>query len=148
LALQEIAGKAEVRNSLELNALAQRLAVVAGTPACSIDAMPLGPNRLGEAFRHAIGAIDLDTAHRVLLYRQFDRSALMPIGMFYESANARLAGLRILPNLLPPSYRRNAASQQARPPAEPEKAAAAAVEEASAHATERADAELFGTLRD
>src|SRR5690606_9630826 len=81
-------------------------------------------------------------------YRQFDRSALMPIGMFYESANARLAGLRILPNLLPPSYRRNAASQQARPPAEPEEAAAAAVEEASAHATERADAELFGTLRD
>src|SRR5690606_30393188 len=116
LALQEIAGKAEVRNSAELNALAQRLAVVAGTPAWRTDAMPPGPTRIGEAFRHALASIDLDTVHRVLVYRQFDRAALAPIGMFYETANARLVGLRILPNLLPPSYRRNAASQQVQPP--------------------------------
>ncbi|HEX7770297.1 MAG TPA: DUF1631 family protein, partial [Dokdonella sp.] len=131
LALQEIAGKAEVRNSLELNAFAQRLAVVAGTPTWSIDAMPLGPARLGEAFRHALGPIDLDAEHRVLLYRQFDRAALLPIGMFYETANARLIGLRILPHLLPPSYRRSAAAQQASPPVDPEGAARASVEAAS-----------------
>lgn len=148
LALQEIAGKAEVRNSLDLNALAQRLAVVAGTPAWAIDAMPLGPTQLAEAFRHSLGSIDLDSAHRVMLYRQFDRAALAPIGMFYETANTRLVGLRILPNLLPPSYRRNAAAQQAKPPADPDAGAPSPVDEASEHATERADAELFGTLRD
>jgi hypothetical protein len=148
LALQEIAGKAEVRNSLDLNALAQRLAVVAGTPTWAIDSMPLGPTQLAEAFRHALGSIDLDSAHRVLLYRQFDRAALLPIGMFYETANARLVGLRILPNLLPPSYRRNAAAQQSKPPADPEAGTPNAVDEANEHATERADAELFGTLRD
>lgn len=148
LALQEIAGKAEVRNSLDLNALAQRLAVVAGTPTWAIEAMPLGPTQLAEAFRHSLGSIDLDSAHRVLLYRQFDRAALLPIGMFYETANARLVGLRILPNLLPPSYRRNAAAQQAKSPADPDAGAPNAVDEASEHATERADAELFGTLRD
>lgn len=145
LALQEIAGKAEVRNSLDLNALAQRLAVIAGTPIWNIDAMPLGPTRLAEAFRQALGSIDLDTPHRVLIYRQFDRAALSPIGMFYETANSRLVGLRILPNLLPPSYRRNAAAQQAPPPAADE---GSVHEDAVASATERADAELFGTLRD
>lgn len=148
LALQEIASKAEVRNSLDLNAFAQRLAVVAGTPVWAIEAMPLGPTQLAGAFRHALGSIDLDTAHRVLLYRQFDRAALTPIGMFYETANARLVGLRILPNLLPPSYRRNAAAQQAKPPADPAAGAPTPVDEASERASERADAELFGTLRD
>ena len=146
LALQEIAGKAEVRNSADLNALAQRLAVVAGTPTWPIDAMPLGPTQLAEAFRHALASIDIDTEHRVIVYRQFDRAALAPIGMFYETANARLVGLRILPNLLPPSYRRNSAAQQAQRP--PEGASAPIPQEAEEGATSAADAELFGTLRD
>lgn len=106
LALQEIASKAEVRNSVELHPLAQRLAVIAGSPVYPNETLPLGPANIADALRFAVGNIDLDTEHRVLLYRHFDRAAIATIGAFYEAANAKLVALRILPHLVPSTFRR------------------------------------------
>ncbi|GAA0718906.1 DUF1631 family protein [Dokdonella soli] len=114
LALQEIIGKSEIRNSQVLYALAHRLGVLAGTPAWPHDTMPLGPAQLAAAFRCAMQPLDLDTEHRVLAYRQFDRLAMLPIAPFYESVNAYLVAQRVLPNLqMPAGYRRGDSAREA-----------------------------------
>jgi hypothetical protein len=106
LALQEIAGKAEVRNSQSLYALSHRLAVIAGMPAWPLESMPLGPAMLAAAYQFALGAMELGVEHRVLAYRQFDRCALLPVAPFYERANEWLVIQRILPHLHRPGIRR------------------------------------------
>jgi len=99
LALQEIAGKADVRNSQALNAYAHRFAVIAGTAVPPSEALPLGPTRLTEAFRYAIADAALDLEHRLFAYRQFDRSIMMSLAPFYERLNIWLASQRVLANL-------------------------------------------------
>jgi hypothetical protein len=142
LALQQIASKSEIRNSQALYALAYRLGVVGATPAWSNEALPLGPAQIVAALRYATQGLALDTEHRVLVYRQFDRAAMLTLGFFYEGLNAWLMAGRVLPNFRVHQLAR-------RPPGlsgEVPKAAAPA-SEAAQPATANADSELFGTLR-
>ncbi len=149
LALQEIASKAEIRNSQDLHALAQRLAVIAATPAWNSDQMPLGPARLADAFRYCLLNIDLDIEHRILIYKQFDQAAMLTVSSFYQGANNWLIEQRVLPNLRLPSYRRDAATPAAQAAQGPDGNDAAAPRDSlDGHiAHDHVDAELFGTLR-
>ena len=161
LALQEIAGKAEVRNSQSLYAFSHRLAVIAGMPAWPLESMPLGPAMLAAAYQFALGEMEVSVEHRVLAYRQFDRCALLPAAPFYERANEWLVIQRVLPHLHRPGFRRGEESPRQDSIAEPSPTEAAPQEparaeaESGARAPERTqdaaartavDANLFETL--
>lgn len=99
LALREIVGKCEIRNSQPLYLLSHRLGVVAGTPAWSNDELPIGPAQIVAAFRSAVAATPLGLEARLLAYRQFDRVAMLPIGALFDRLNAYLVQQRVLPHL-------------------------------------------------
>ncbi len=99
IALREIAGKAEVRNSRALYLLSHRMGVLAAAPAWSYDILPLGPSQFAAAIRYALRHLELDTAHRILAYRLFDRMAMAVLDHYYDLINRQLAGRRILPSL-------------------------------------------------
>jgi len=173
LAVREIAARAEVRNSQALFALGHRFGAIAGTPVWSNESLPLGPARLMDAFRLALRHVALAPAHRVLVFRQFERTAMLPIGTYYESINGYLVAQRVLPHLAAHvSYRRaeNAAARAPEPaPADAPEAPATAPAPAPAAreqpprgsrppaspprpslagAPDPIDEELFQTLRD
>jgi hypothetical protein len=74
--LNEIAGRAEIRNSLPLFLLGQRFGVVAGRPAFDAEHLPVGPHALCHILRDAVACLDLNLEHRQHLFRQFDRSVI------------------------------------------------------------------------
>ena len=148
LARWEIAGKAEIRNSQSLYALARRLGVLGAAPAWPNETLPLGPAQLTQAFQFALQGLALDLEHRVLAYRLFDRTAMLAIGSFYESLNAYLIAQRILPNLQIQSGQRRADAPHdsfVEPPAtEPQRATDSPA--AGGH-DDGNDPQLFKTLR-
>jgi hypothetical protein len=166
LGLQEISGKADIRNSQALHAFTHRFAVIAGTPAWASEMVPLGPTRLTEAFRYALLDIDLDVEHRLLTYRQFDRSVMLTLAQFYDRINTWLGSQRVLPNLQHPTFRRPDGGRAAatEPPTHDEAVEPPVDEAASAHSPptpmqaprpgpggpqrEMSGPELFSTLRD
>jgi hypothetical protein len=161
LGLQEIAGKADVRNSQALHAYTHRFAVIAGSAVPPSEAVPLGPTRLTEAFRYALADIPLDIEHRLIAYRQFDRAVMLALAPFYDRINTWLAGQRVLPHLQHPGYRRPDIAHADVPepdtesaPAEDTEAAAATPAPAPGPARapyrnqEFSGPELFNTLRD
>lgn len=99
LAVQEVASKAEVRNSQNLYALARRMAVLGAAPVWANETLPLGPSQVAQAFHRALQRLELDLEHRILAYRVFDRTAMLAVAPFYEGLNAYLIAQRILPNL-------------------------------------------------
>jgi hypothetical protein len=156
LALQEIASKSEIRNSQALYALSHRLGVIAGGPAATNELLALGPVKLVEAFREAMRAIDLGVESRVLAYRQFDRVALLPISVFYQTLNTWLAEQRVLPNLQwQAAGSKPRAGDGGREPLIDQVAQEALAHQAqqrfgsapAQQAHDVGDAELFGTLR-
>jgi len=161
LGLQEIAGKADVRNSQALHAYTHRFAVIAGSPVPASEVVPLGPTRLTDAFRYALADIHLDIEHRLLAYRQFDRAVMLALAPFYDRINTWLAGQRVLPHLQHPGYRRPdiAHADVPAPEVEPPTVDAADAADAAPPASAAANAatqrnhefsgpELFSTLRD
>lgn len=163
LGLQEIAGKADVRNSQALHAYTHRFAVIAGSAVPPSETVPLGPTRLTDAFRYALADIALDIEHRLIAYRQFDRAVMLELAPFYDRVNTWLAGQRVLPHLQHPGYRRpdiahaDAPLPDAEPAAADEPHAAASktpapppgpVRVAPHRNQEFSGPELFNTLRD
>ena len=159
LGLQEIAGKADVRNSQALHAYTHRFAVIAGSAVPASETVPLGPTRLTDAFRYALADIPLDIEHRLIAYRQFDRAVMLELAPFYDRVNTWLAGQRVLPHLQHPGYRRPDIAHADVPapdvePAQAEDTEAAAPAPAAAAARapyrnqEFSGPELFNTLRD
>ena len=163
LGLQEIAGKADVRNSQALHAYTHRFAVIAGSAVPPSEAVPLGPTRLTDAFRYALADIPLDIEHRLIAYRQFDRAVMLELAPFYDRVNTWLAGQRVLPHLQHPAYRRPDIAHAEVPLPDAEPAAADEPDTAAVRAPapppgpgraarhrsqEFSGPELFNTLRD
>ncbi|HEY6895042.1 MAG TPA: DUF1631 domain-containing protein [Rhodanobacteraceae bacterium] len=149
LALQEVVSKSEIRHSQALYALAHRFGVLAGSPAWETDVLPLGPAQLGKALRHATKCLDLSVEYRVLVYRLFDRVAMLPIGEFYDIVNGYLAKQRILAHLQSPAMRASGAAAAAAP-AQDDGAAPTpepTPEPPPPSSPDQQDAELFSTLR-
>ena len=99
LALQEVAGKAEIRNSSALFLLGQRFGVLGGMPAFDAEKLPVGPHRLCECLAEAARCIDLEVEHRLLLFRVFDRQCMPVLHALYDQLNALCVRERVLPNL-------------------------------------------------
>ncbi len=130
VALKEIATRAEIRNSLPLFLLGQRLGVVVGRPAFDAERLPIGPRALCKMLAEAIGVFELDPEQRGTVFTQFDRSVLQFFGPFLETLNNYLIQQKILPHLTyvaprskTPQRRREAPATRA--PQEPEQPQAA-----------------------
>ncbi len=99
LALQEVASRSEIRNSMLLFALGQRFGVLAGSKAFEPDELPIGPHRICDCFRDAVGCIDVGLEFRIVLYRAFDRACSAVLTKVFETVNQVGIEQRILPNL-------------------------------------------------
>ena len=99
LALLEVASKCEIRNSAILFALGQRFGVLAGSKAFEPEELPVGPHRICECLRDAVGCLDLALDFRVVLYRAFDRACGPLLTQLFEAINQTCIDQRILPNL-------------------------------------------------
>ena len=99
VALREIATRAEIRNSLPLFLLGQRLGVVAGRPAFDAERLPIGPRRLCEMLRESIGVLALDSSQRGQAFSQFDRSVMQFFSELLDTLNNYLIQQKILPHL-------------------------------------------------
>ncbi|HEY0180436.1 MAG TPA: DUF1631 family protein [Dokdonella sp.] len=147
LAVQQIVSKSEIRNSRALHALSYRLGVVAGAPALPNARLPLGPAQLASALRYALAPLGLAGEQRLLVHREFERAALLPLAPFYDAVNAYLARRRVLPNLQAHRGSRRAGPDgDAFAGAPPVRGETAAEAPAAPTPPER-DAELFPLLR-
>ena len=99
LAMQDIASKAEIRQSQSLHELAHRFGVLAGRPAFEAESMPLAPLALTSAMRYALADFDLGINERIVVFQAFDRAVMTSIGTFYDLVNLYLSEQRVLPNL-------------------------------------------------
>lgn len=97
--LHEIASRQESRANLVLHLLGQRFAVLAAAPAFDSERIPLGPQALCRAVRHATETMQLDHAARLLFYRIFDRRVMTLYAPLCEKLDALLLDEGVLPGL-------------------------------------------------
>lgn len=97
--LYAIASRQESRANLILHLLGQRFGVLAAAPAFDSERMPLGPQALCRAVRHATEVMQLDHSARLLFYRIFDRRVMVQCPGLFEKLDALLAEEGILPGL-------------------------------------------------
>ena len=101
LAITGMAGRIAQRFSGPLYTLSQRLGYLLGD--AQMDAMrnPLGPLHIGEAFRNAARALEIDLQTRLVIYKLFERQVLGALEPAYSEMNVRLAAAGVLPTLSP-----------------------------------------------
>jgi hypothetical protein len=97
--LHEIASRQESRTNLVLHLLGQRFAVLAAAPAFDGERIPLGPQALCRAIRHAVEPLQLDHGARLLFYRTFDRRVMSQYPGLCEKLDALLLEEGVLPGL-------------------------------------------------
>lgn len=97
--LHEIASRQESRANLVLHLLGQRFAVLAAAPAFDSERIPLGPQALCRAVRHATETMQLDHGARLLFYRIFDRRVMTLYAQLCEKLDALLLEEGVLPGL-------------------------------------------------
>ncbi|WP_181952565.1 DUF1631 family protein [Vulcaniibacterium gelatinicum] len=102
-----------------LELLDKRLAALTGRVAMAQGENPAAPAFLGEALHNALGAVELPTGVRIVLYKFFERELATALAGLYERLNATLAAAGILPHAMPEV-------QAGAPPAEHESAPAQA----------------------
>lgn len=113
LAITNMVNKAENRYAQDLNALNQRLAVLAGGSQVENKSNPAGPGLVCEAFRTASGEFDLDTRSRLILFKLFDRYVIEELGDFYSELNKLLIDAGVLPQIKTPVRRREESQKPA-----------------------------------
>ena len=97
--LYAIASRQESRANLILHLLGQRFGVLAAAPAFDSERIPLGPQALCRAVRHATEVMQLDHSARLLFYRIFDRRVMVQCLGLFEKLDDLLAKEGILPGL-------------------------------------------------
>jgi hypothetical protein len=97
--LHEIASRQESRTNLMLHLLGQRFAVLAAAPAFDSERVPLGPQAMCRAVRHATEAMHLEHEARLLFYRIFDRRVMALYPQLCEKLDRLLVEEGILPGL-------------------------------------------------
>lgn len=112
IVLKEVAARSEMRNSLTLFLLGQRFGVIAGRPAFDAEQLPIGPSSLCRVLREATQCFDLNSEHRQLLFRQFDRLVLQFLSPFFEMVNNYLIKEKLLPHLTFVPVRSKPSAQQ------------------------------------
>lgn len=97
--LYAIASRQESRANLILHLLGQRFGVLAAAPAFDSERIPLGPQALCRAVRHAAEVMQLDHGARLLFYRIFDRRVMVQCLGLFEKLDTLLAEEGVLPGL-------------------------------------------------
>ena len=97
--LHAIASRQESRANLVLHLLGQRFGVLAAAPAFDSERIPLGPQALCRAIRHATESVQLDHGARLLFYRIFDRRVMVQCLGLAEKLDALLVEEGVLPGL-------------------------------------------------
>ncbi len=97
--LYAIASRQESRANLILHLLGQRFGVLAAAPAFDSERIPLGPQALCRAVRHASEVMQLDHGARLLFYRIFDRRVMVQCPGLFEKLDALLTEEGVLPGL-------------------------------------------------
>lgn len=97
--LHAIASRQESRANLVLHLLGQRFGVLAAAPAFDSERIPLGPQALCRAIRHATESVQLDHGARLLFYRIFDRRVMAQCQTLAEKLDALLVEEGVLPGL-------------------------------------------------
>jgi hypothetical protein len=97
--LHEIASRQESRANLVLHLLGQRFGVLAAAPAFDSERMPLGPQALCRAIRHASETLQLTQEPRLLFYRIFDRKVMGSFANLTEKLDMLLVEEGVLPSL-------------------------------------------------
>lgn len=97
--LYAIASRQESRANLILHLLGQRFGVLAAAPAFDSERIPLGPQALCRAVRHATEVMQLDHGARLLFYRIFDRRVMVQCLGLFEKLDALLTQEGVLPGL-------------------------------------------------
>ncbi|HHJ14827.1 MAG TPA: DUF1631 domain-containing protein [Gammaproteobacteria bacterium] len=99
VAVQNAVQKLNARVMDRVYGLRQRLAIVNGGEAIAERAIPGGPAWLGDAFRQAIGELELENRVRVVFVALFDKYVLARAETLFDEYNQRLIDADILPNL-------------------------------------------------
>ncbi len=122
VALKEIATRSEIRNSLTLFLLGQRVGVVARAPAFDTETLPIGPRHLCQMLRESVAKMELEAEERGLVYREFDRSVVQVLTPFFEALNNYLIAENVLPHLtyVPPRSKQKGRAKGSRQPPLPE----------------------------
>jgi hypothetical protein len=97
--LHAMASRQESRANLVLHLLGQRFGVLAAAPAFDSERIPLGPQALCRAIRHATESVQLDHGARLLFYRIFDRRVMVQCLGLAEKLDALLVEEGVLPGL-------------------------------------------------
>ncbi len=117
LILSEVATRAEMRASDELNGLAYRLAVIVGSAPLELEAMALAPHALCATLRVAAECFELAPVHLAALYRRIDKGLFADATGLYQTINQHLADQGILAWLqLTPRRVASRSPDSARPP--------------------------------
>jgi len=101
LALTGMATRTAQKMSAPLYTLSQRLGYLLGDAQMDALSNPLGPLHIGEAFRDAARALDVDLQTRLVIYKLFERQVLGALEPAYSEMNVRLAAAGVLPTLSP-----------------------------------------------
>jgi hypothetical protein len=109
--LHEIASRQESRANLILHLLGQRFGVLAACPAFDSERLPLGPQALCRAVRHASDTLQLPQEPRLLFYRIFDRKVMGAYPMLCEKLDQLLVEDGVLPSLSYVPMRTKASAQ-------------------------------------
>lgn len=109
--LHEVASRQESRANLVLHLLGQRFGVLAAAPAFDSERLPLGPQALCRAMRHASETLQLPQEQRLLFYRIFDRKVMGAYTGLCEKLDMLLVEEGILPSLSYVPMRTKAAIQ-------------------------------------
>lgn len=96
LVLVEVAMRAEMRASDELQALSYRMALIAGAAPAEVDAIALGPHELCGTLRVAASCFDIALMHRMAMYRRIDKALFADAAGLYRSINRQLIDAGIL----------------------------------------------------
>ena len=101
LAITGMAARTAQRLSGPLYTLSQRLGYLLGDAQMDALRNPLGPLHIGEAFRDAARALEIDLQTRLVIYKLFERQVLGALEPAYSEMNVRLAAAGVLPTLSP-----------------------------------------------
>ncbi len=99
IVLKEAGTRAEMRCGMPLFLLGQRFGVLASRPAFDAEHLPIGPKALCRILRMVVHPLKLESEHRVLLFRQFEKHMGVFASSFYDSINTFLVAEGVLPHM-------------------------------------------------
>jgi len=120
LALQTIASQAEKKHYSTLYELTQRLAIINGSKAVSMENIPASPKMLADLFEKCVEVIFVEKEVRMVLYTLFDRFVISKAIKSYDELNQRLIDVGILPDLKPSFVKSGSPPKPKKAPPHPE----------------------------